>query len=228
MRRRAAEAASWLGALPFEGPVTDLASDPEPDVRETFARCQRERKERDWAAAYLQCVLEVRTEDSLLKNWRYGRALERTGDDSTLERLDEHRRLPDLPAGIRYWLGRLVKKLRTRWDEVTRKWPEPWFARRGSLEEAEGAIAETVAAKAAFHCWLWQLPASELTGVSSWGGWCPQAVLPIGLLTLRLVGRRSATILVTQAISPDGPTYFVGSGPYPDREGREQPPGGAT
>jgi len=134
MRRRAAEAAAWLEILPSEGGIADLAYDPEPEVRETFARCSQERRRRDWARLYLDHVLAIRDEESLLRCWRYGRALGRIGDDDVLERLEQHRREADLRPGIRYWLGRLIKKLRSHWDEVTHSWPEPWFARRGRLE----------------------------------------------------------------------------------------------
>src|SRR5262249_32787134 len=84
MRRRAAEAAAWLESLPAEGPIADLACDPEPEVRATFSRCQRERRERDWAGAYLHNVLAADDDISLLAAWKYGRALERVGDDEAL------------------------------------------------------------------------------------------------------------------------------------------------
>jgi hypothetical protein len=223
LRRRAAEGAAWLEAPPPEGPVADLAEDPEPEVRDTFARCQRERREREWAATCLEHVLGVRDETALLRAWRYARALERTGDDETLEQLEHHRRLPDLPPGIRNWLGRLIKKLRARWDEVTRSWPEPWFARRGSLEELEGTVKGTGGEGATVRCWVWHLPASDPIGFGTWGGWCQHTALPTGQLTLRIAGRRPATILVNRAINPGGPTYFVGSGPYPERQASKQP-----
>ena len=112
MRRRAAEAAAWLEPAPIEGPVADLATDPEPEVRATFVRCRRERRERDWAKKYVRNVLAACEDTSLLTAWKYGRALERVGDDEALERLEE-RRPEDLPPGVRHWLGRLIKKLRS-------------------------------------------------------------------------------------------------------------------
>jgi hypothetical protein len=130
MRRTAAEAAAWLDSPPTEGPIADLAWDPEPEVRATFERCRRERRERDWAEHYLRHVLDVQDDASLIKAWKYGRALERLGDDYVLERLEQRRR-QDLPPSVRHWLGRLIQKVRSRWDEVTRGWPEPWVARRG-------------------------------------------------------------------------------------------------
>jgi hypothetical protein len=216
MRRRAAEAAAWLEPVPVEGPVADLACDPEPEVRATFARCQRERLNRDWARGYLDHVLAARDNPSLLAAWKYGRALERVGDDEVLERLEE-RRQEDLPSGIRHWFGRLIKKVRSRWDEVTRGWPEPWFARRGQLERVDATVGDNGATANPVSCWLWQVPPSDLVDHGVWGGWCPEAALPTDLQALRIPGRQPATILVTRTTGwGTGPTYFVGSGPYPE------------
>jgi hypothetical protein len=221
MRRRAAEAAAWLEPVPVEGPVADLAWDSDPEVRATFARCRRERRERDWAEAYLRPVLGVSDDRSLLAAWKYGRALERVGDDDVLERLEDRRR-NDLPPGVRHWLGSLIKKLRARWDEVTRTWPEPWFARRGRLEQVDALVGEDEKRAKQVSCWLWQVPATDLVEFSVWGGWSVAGTLPIGVQTLRVPGRRPATILVTEAIHSSegaGPTYFSGSGPYPEVAG---------
>jgi hypothetical protein len=216
--RRAAEAAAWLEPVPADGPIATLAFDPEPDVRETFARCRRERQERDWAGGYLGHVLAVRDGNSLLKAWKFGRVLERVGDDKTLERLEEQRR-QDLPPGVRHWLGRLIKKLRARWDEVTRSWPEPWFARRGRLERVEALVGDDAVKAKQIACWLWQVPATDLVQFSVWGGWCVGESLPVATQTLRVPGRQPATILVTQSLigsQRTDPTYFTGSGPYPE------------
>jgi hypothetical protein len=221
MRRKAAEAAAWLESEPIEGPVADLAWDPEPEVRATFARCRRERRQRDWAAEYLHHVLGASDNRSLLTAWKYAQALERVGDDDALERLEDRRR-QDLPAGVRHWLGRLIKKLRTRWDEVTRSWPEPWFVRPGRLERVDALVGEDESRASRVSCWLWLVPATDLVDFSVWGGWCVEAALRIGVQTLRVPNRRPATILVTQSIDSSkgaGPTYFRGSGPYPQSAG---------
>jgi hypothetical protein len=158
---------------------------------------------------------------SLLTAWKYGQALERVGDDEALERLEERRR-GDLPAGVRHWLGRLIKKLRARWDKVTKDWPEPWFSQRGHLERVDAWIGDDEAKAKRVSCWLWQVPATDLVDFGVWGGWCVEESLPIAMLTLRVSGRRQATILVTQATwGPwgKGPTYFKGTGPYPESVG---------
>lgn len=216
LRRRAAEAAAWLESLPTEGSIPDLAYDPEPDVRTTFTRCQQERQKRDWAKQYLGHVVAVGDEESLLRVWRYGMALERIGDDDVLERLERRRSDDDVAPGIRYWLGRLIKELRKQWDEVTRSWPEPWFARRGRLEEFTGTASQEGSVAQSVRCWLWQVPADDIVSFSSWGGWCENVALPGGRCGLQADGKQSATILVTKSNWPDGPSYFVGSGPYPE------------
>jgi hypothetical protein len=218
MRRRAAEAAAWLEPIPADGPVANLAFDPEPDVRETFARCQRERHERDWAGGYLGNVLAACNGASLLKAWKYGRVLERVGDDEALERLEQQRR-QDCPPEIRHWLGRLIKKLRSRWDEVTRSWPEPWFARRGRLERVDALVGDDEIKAMRVSCWLWQIPATDLVQFGVWGGWCVGESLAVATQTLRVLGRQPATILVTQSLvgsQRTGLTYFTGNGPYPE------------
>ena len=221
MRRRAAEAAAWLDWIPPNGPVANLVFDPEPDVRETFVRCQRERHERDWAEGYLGNVLAACNGVSLLKAWKYGRALERVGDDEALERLEQQRR-QDCPPEIRHWLGRIIKKLRARWDDVTRSWPEPWFARRGRLERVDALVGADDTKAKQVSCWLWQVPAADLVQFGVWGGWCDGESLPVAMHTLRVPGRQRATILVTQShmgSQTTGPTYFAGSGPYPEPVG---------
>jgi hypothetical protein len=219
IRRRAAEGAAWLAPFPTDGPIGDLACDPEPGVRETFARCRRERQERDWANEYLRYVLAACDNASLLKAWKYGRALERVGDDESLLRLEDRRREEELPPGIRYWLGLVIKKIRSRWDEVTRNWPEPWFARRGRLELVEAFVGDDEAKAKRVSCWLWMVPAADLAGIGAWGGWCAEATLPNRKQAMRVAGRRPATIIVTKAhfgSAAEGPAYFMGSGPYPE------------
>ena len=218
MRRRAAEAAAWLESVPVEGPIADLACDSEPEVRAIFVRCQRERRDRDWASVYLRQVLAANDNASLLTAWKYGRALERVGDDDALDRLEE-RRGHDVPPGVRHWIGRLIKTLRARWDDVTRSWPEPWFAQRGRLERVDARVGQDDATMKIVSCWLWQVPATDLLEFGVWGGWCVDEYLPVAMQTLRVPGRQPATILVTQAsmgTGGKGPTYFKGSGPYPD------------
>ena len=170
LRQRAAEAAAWLPIDSSAKDIRALATDPEPTVRQAFARCHRERREREWAARYVEQIVAVQDEGRVPSEWRYGRALGRIGDDAVLEDLEQRRRDPDLPPAVRHWLARIVKDVRKHWDEVTRRWPEPWFARRGGLEEVTGEVTQPDGTETRFQGRLWQVIPSEPSGISSWGG----------------------------------------------------------
>ncbi len=215
LRKRAAEAAAWVPLKLRSAPVNALATDAEPSVRQAYARCDAERREREWAALYVDRIVAAEDERDLPSVWRYGRALGQIGDDGALERLERRRKTPELAPALRHWLTRTVNELRRHWDEVTRRWPEPWFARCGRLEEVAGVVAQADKAETAFHGWLWQVVKSEPTSVSSWGGWSTESRLSTGSATLRIKGRTPAEILVSQVNMPSRTTYFSGNGTYP-------------
>ena len=202
------------------GGVADSADrsaddDPEPTVRQAYKRCDRERRERKWAEIYVNRIMAVGDDRGIEAIWRYGRALAAVGDDQILERLERHRKNADLPPALRHWLTRITKKLRKRWDEVTRRWPEPWFARRGRLEEVEGVVVQAGGAEIPFRGWLWLVIKSDPTAISSWGGWAMQGGLWTGRAMLKINGRMPAEILISQVNAPNGATYFSGNEPYP-------------
>ncbi|CAN5708997.1 hypothetical protein BH23PLA1_BH23PLA1_27790 [soil metagenome] len=215
LRQRAAEAAGWLPDRLRSPVVEALATDSEPSVRQAFARCDRERRERAWARTYVDRLVKVEEECDLLSAWRYGRALGQVGDDDALDRLEQRRQDPELPPALRHWLTRVIKKVRKRWDEVTRRWPEPWFARRGRLEEVVGVVIQADGTERAFRGWLWQVIKSDPTAISSWGGWSEQDGLATGKATLKVDDRRPAEIVVTLVNHPSGTTYFSGNRHYP-------------
>ncbi len=215
LRERAAEAAAWLPEELRSPQIAALSTDPEPTVRQAYKRCDRERRERKWAEIYVNRIMAVADDRGIEAIWRYGRALAAVGDDQILERLERHRKNGDLPPALQHWLTRIIKKLRKCWDEVTRRWPEPWFARRGRLEEVEGVVVHADGAEIAFRGWLWLVIKSDPTAISSWGGWAMQGGLRTGSATLRINGRTPAEILVNQVNAPNGATYFSGNEPYP-------------
>jgi hypothetical protein len=215
LRQRAAEAAAWLPDRLRTPEVTSLATDQEPSVRQAFARCERERREREWAAHYLERIVAVDHERDVPIVWRYGRALGKLGDDQALEMLERRRRNSDLSPAIRHWLTRTIKRVRAHWDEATRRWPEPWFARRGRLEEVAGVAVQADGSETEFRGMLWHVVDSEPTKPSSWGGWSTQSELRIGAAKLRISGRRPSEILVSQVSMPSRTTYFSGNDTYP-------------
>src|SRR5262249_28561288 len=91
--------------------------------------------ERLWARQYLGVVRAVKDDDGVFNARRYGRALERVGDDETEEDLTKLGLERHRPPGVRHWLSRVAKKIAERWKSVTEQWPEPWFSCRGNLEE---------------------------------------------------------------------------------------------
>ena len=215
LRERAAEAAAWLPDELRSLQIAALATDPEATVRQAFKRCDRERRERKWAEIYVNRIMAVTDDRGIEAIWRYGRALAAVGDDQVLERLERRRKNVDVPPALQHWLTRIIKKLRNRWDEVTRRWPEPWFARRGHLEEVEGVVVQAEGAEIAFRGWLWLVIKSDPTAIGSWGGWAIQGGLRAGSATLRINGRTPAEILVNHVNAPSGATYFSGNEPYP-------------
>jgi hypothetical protein len=221
LRQRAAEGIAWCRPGDAFRQLAALESDPEPSVREAFERCSGERSEREWAASCLERVQAVRDGDGVLAAWRYARALERLGDDWVLQELEQRQREEGLPPAVRYWLDRLSDHVRKRWEEVTRQWPGPWFARQGAIENVRGAIRLRDGTAVNFDGWLWHEVAAEPTSITSWGGWAEQAILPLinqqnFELALVLEGRRPARILVTSLHLPQGHVSFSGTGPFPE------------
>ena len=140
-RRFAAECAGWLPREVESEHFAQLEWDQEPGVREKHERSLRERDDRLSANEFENRVLEVRESDGVIRNWRHGIGLSRVGDDSTISRLAD-RLGHGLPPSVRFWLKRVRKAVERRWGDVTRKWPEPWFARRVSWRaflESSGA-----------------------------------------------------------------------------------------
>jgi hypothetical protein len=239
-RRNAAEAAGWLPHAPLRTGLAALAWDREPGVRLTFRRMLAERDERLRAARYATHVCSVRHPRDVIRKWRYGVALAQIGDDATLNRLDERLATRIHPA-VRLWLERIRKAVQQRWDETTRKWPEPWFTRRGHLEQFMGTfrsleggplqVGESPSSLGAL-VWaggppvpvppsfsvsgvLWQLPSETLGGWESWGGWATGLKGNPGEWDLHVPDRNLARVLITSVQFPQGTFVFVGNGPYP-------------
>jgi hypothetical protein len=215
-RRYAAECAGWLPPKVNEENFVQLGWDQEPAVREAYERSRREREDRLAAGEFEERVLRVRDPAEVIRNWRHGIALSHVGDDSTIRRLTD--RLGDgLPPSVRFWLKRVRKAVERRWGEVTRKWPEPWFARPGHLERFSGVIRGEVGKEAALTGTLWLMPAESPGGRSSWGGWATSEKPWMGEQgDLMISGRRPARMLVSSALFPMSELVFTGSGPYPD------------
>ncbi len=226
VRQRAAEGCVWLGDDDQSGHVAQrtldaLSEDREPSVRDTANRVRVERRERLWAAAYLNKVCEVNGVGiDVLDVWAYGQALVRVGDDATLRRLDYRVKDAQLPPHIRHWLGRIHKAVRQRWDKVTADWPEPWTMIEGRLDAGTGEIETTDGQRRSIPYVLWSRPARNLDEeIGSWGGIAEY--MPSGHgepLTLHFHNGEQRRIYVTHNVISNvggGSADFDGDGPYP-------------
>lgn len=217
-RRYAAECAGWLPPSVGEEQLAALGWDQEPTVRKSYELSLRERRDRLAASEFESRVLSVQVPAEVLGHWRYGVALSRVGDDSTIRRLAD--RLGDgLPPSVRFWLKRVRKSVEKRWGEVTRKWPEPWYSRPGQLETFTGVLVGENGKEVALSGTLWLIPSEAPGGRSSWGGWATSNQRWIEMSheeQLMIPGRRTARILVSSSSFPGGELVFSGNGPYPD------------
>jgi hypothetical protein len=215
-RRRAAECVGWLGDDARKS-VDRLAWDPEPAVREAFRRSMEERSDRELAREHEAKVIDVQDPEDIIAAWKYGVALGRLGDDGTIDRLEK--RLEErLAPSVRFWLIRVRKAAQRRWTDVTRRWPEPWFERRGGLETFVGVIS-TAAGDSRVAGTLWLMEPETPSGHGSWGGWA-DADGRVGLDEGRLAipRRADARVLVTSTELMGGRVIFTGNGPYPALE----------
>ena len=216
LRQRASEGCGWLPILPAEGPLAELAWDPEKAVREACVRSAAERSERQHAASYAAMVLAATDPGDVVQHWRYGVALGKIGDDQSIELL-EQRMSCDLPPSVRFWLQRVKKAIKYRWDQVTRKWPEPWFTRRSATVPMRGSIRAANGQEIEVEGYIWRTTPEPPERLASWGGWMMAGNwIDAGVNKLTLPGRQPASILVTSSQIPSGITVFTGTGEYPE------------
>jgi len=226
VRQRAAEGCIWLGDDDLSGEVTRrtlnvLSTDREPSVRDTATRVRVERRERLWAAGYLDKVCDVDGVGvDVLDVWAYGQALMRVGDDVTLRRLEHRIKDAQLPPHVRHWLGRIHKAVCQRWDKVTADWPEPWTMIEGRLDAGTAEVETSDGTSRSIPYVLWSRPARNLDEeTGSWGGIAEY--MPTGnkgLLTLHFHNGQQRRIVVTSNVVSNGvggSADFNGDGPYP-------------
>jgi hypothetical protein len=232
LRKRAAEAAAWLSRQLFDDnniEEIDLSEDQERSVRTIAKDILQSRLRREWAELYLDRVLSVASgsNQAVLSAYRFGRALTKLGDDDTRKRLAFHIASNKLSSNVVYWLNGLIKAIDTRWKQETRKWPEPWFASEGAIEELDGEVILQGGNRyeAHFSLWcLWSASPSEPTG---WGGVVhptaedvrSMSVAYEGYLKIAIPGRATAQAVVSYQSVSSPPTRQIlvihGSGVYP-------------
>jgi hypothetical protein len=228
LRQRAAEACGWIHGMSGEDQVDvfselyqTLVADRERTVREVTKRTWEERRRRSWAEQYLSIVREVKgqTNGEILQAWRYSEALARIGDDSCLRVLQKHLSEASLPPNVRFWIEQIVEKMRENWRKETQKWPEPWFAWKGAIEEGQGGVQDSTGKVLEVQYSVWSQPSSRPSGPprSEWGGaiWpVPTSVaFQLDVETIELDDGRRGRIIAKNASG--NTVVFLGSGPYP-------------
>lgn len=210
-RRRAAEAFTFTeDSLTFQ----HLAWDADLRVRETFQRSLDEQRERRLAASYLEEILKVRSSEEVLAKWRYGLALAKVGDDLALERLKE-RSEEDCPPCVGLWHRRIYKSTKRRWDDVMRKWPEPWFTCRANFAPLE-AVIRVKGGDVPVTGYRWWTNPESIGDRQSWGGWIPGTYVPLQEAELVTEGSDPVRITITFTQPPVGPVVFEGDSEMPD------------
>jgi hypothetical protein len=216
-RRYAAECAGWMLPKCAAEVFAPLGWDQEPAVRKAYGQSLKEHEDRLSAHEFAERVLAVRDPVDVVRAWRHGIGLALVGDDSTIRLLAD--RLGDgLPPSVRFWLKRVRKAVERRWGEAMRKWPEPWYARPGQLEQFSGTLRGDNGKETGLSGTLWLMPAETPSERASWGGWGKTEKMWSHrgeLITLIIPGRGPANILMNSALFPAQELQFLGSGPYP-------------
>jgi hypothetical protein len=165
--------------------------------------------------------------DEVLGAYRFGRALQKVGDDEAERRLGERIGMADLSPNVAHWLNSIAKGIDDRWKQETRKWPQPWLASEGQIEELDGRIVleNATSHQARFSLWCrWATGPSEF---NEWGAviyptstehWSP--LFKSGYVHIVIPGRASAKAMITRQSASSNPArremVVHGTGRYPD------------
>jgi hypothetical protein len=115
-----------------------------------------------------------------------------------------------------------VEGIEKRWRDVTRKWPEPWYAWGGLLMRGTGKVASPAVGDIAVEYCIVKEPAKEPTGTHSWHGvaLATEDRLPFTMEDdepeLVLSDGSRGRIIVTNLSGEK--LLFTGTGPYPKRD----------
>jgi hypothetical protein len=229
LRLRAAEACAWL--LPEGEQETtyvtlfpQLATDPEPEVRQTAQRTRQERRKRLWAEQYLARVMQLVQEHAIsntevLAAWPYAEALVRVGDDTTIRTLRTTLGNDKLLPHLRHWYQRILKEISEGWEKAIKKWPQPGNQWTGTLEVGHGMLLIAAGHTIPVAYAVWRDDPLTLADVASWGGTI-QTTTPFGRsfeeqLFLQMEDGRRGEILLKEMKGPGGRCRFVGQGVFP-------------
>ncbi|NQT15997.1 MAG: hypothetical protein HQ582_24795 [Planctomycetes bacterium] len=239
LRKRAAEAAAWL---PIDSYPDDALSefgfswDVERVVREIWTTVLSDRRQRHWANQYLDRVLASCRGDAetILPEYRYGRALTGIGDDDSVRRIESFMATGDVRPHVRHWLEKMCKEIRKNWKKTTDKWSGPWSHELGRIERLDGEIILGDGTRRTAKLSLWCRYRFGPSDLSEWGG----AAEPFqakglwgavrGPTEIQIPGRPPATanVLASSWSSISEPRLtFSGTGPYPAAPHPKEPEG---
>lgn len=120
-RIRAIEAAVWLDDnKAFVSYLKQAKQDREEKVRSAAREASLDRRRVKLSREYLHRILETPANE-LLTSWHYGQALQKTGDDETLHRLNEAVAEPGLPPNKCAYLRKLRDEVKKNWQEWEKK-----------------------------------------------------------------------------------------------------------
>lgn len=144
LRKRAAEAVSWLPRSSYSDELIEefgLAWDRESQVREVYKGTIQRRRNKELKDNYTEKLLAKCTSDKgVAKTYKYGRALEKLGDDETIESINSFFTGNVLKPNVGHYLSRLRKTIQKNWKKKTEKWPEPWEHEKGFIEEVSATL----------------------------------------------------------------------------------------
>ncbi len=180
----AAEAAGWVEPSrdiqeEWSESLALMQVDVHKKVRIAVSESMRSQRQRQWAKDYFKRIDQLFTpsNDQMLAIWRYGWALSRVADDDAITGLQEIMEDSNRATNLRHFVGLILKAAEKQWDETRKKWPDPIFQLRGTVETGAGVII------VGHREWevdyiLWGEPATDPHGYSQWGGNCQLKMMP--------------------------------------------------
>ncbi len=234
LRKRAAEALSWLPTEYSEQELEDLgfSEDREPTVRQAWKDTLLERRRRSWASSYVDAVLTSASggNEAIATNYCYSRAIARLGDDDCIRRLRERSNDKELPPNGRHWILKIIKETKKQWKETTSKWPEPWADERDSIEVVDGEISFENNERTPARITLWRQQRRSQNELYSWGGTAVDSspgFLEIHerKMTLHIPGREPVEVICsgrTWIGSKPSKFAFFGNVAYPEANLKDQ------
>ncbi|WP_404307992.1 hypothetical protein [Neorhodopirellula lusitana] len=232
LERRAAESVEWLPTKSYPDDFVRqlrFQSHREPAVREAFKHVLIRRRQRTWADEYLEdlCSLCLSGNSGSAESFRLALALEKLGDDRTVQRIKEFVGEEGLPIWTRTLLKQTTKRIEKQWKQTTSKWPEPWSHEDGEIEEVDGSFVLEDGTEIDGRVSLWRKHRFDDSEKYSWGGLAVDLSGRFGFFSddreicLQIPGRIDSNILIgnVQSTSHRGTEFrFNGQSKYPAKE----------